>query len=82
MLVNRVHFLGGHDHGAQEAVGHRVLKCRGALLTLQQKLDATQAALDLSNAGYYTHGVKNVGRWLIAVIALGHRKNEPVRLEG
>jgi hypothetical protein len=51
------------------------------LLALQQKLDATKPALNLPNAGYYAHRVKDVGCRLFGVVALRNRENEAVAFE-
>jgi hypothetical protein len=57
------------------------LKGRCALLALQQKLDAAEAALDLTNARDYTHRVQNVGGRLLGVVALSDRKYKTVTFE-
>jgi hypothetical protein len=82
VLVDRIHFLGRYYYGAEETVGHGILKCSCSLLTLEQELDTAQAALDLPDSGHDAHGIQDIGRRFFAVIALSHGKNEPVALEG
>ena len=81
VLVERRHLFGGHDGGRQVALGGAVLEGRGALLTLEQELDATEAALNLANPGDDTHGVQNVGRGLVGVVALRDCEDEAVAFE-
>ena len=82
VVVDRLHLLGRNDYGAEEAFGRGVLERRRALLPLEQELDAAESALDLADAGDDAHGVENVRRRLVGVIALSNGKNEPVALEG
>jgi hypothetical protein len=56
------------------------LKSGRALLTLQQKLDATEPALNLPDARNYAHRIQNVSSRLLGVVALRNRKDETVTL--
>ena len=53
----------------------------GALLALEQELDAAQAALDLPDARDDAHRVEDVRRRLVGVVALRDGEHEPVALE-
>ena len=77
----RVHLLCWNDYRAEKSVGRRILKCGGALLALQQELDAAQPTLDLADARDYAHRVKDVGCRLFGVVALRDRENEAVAFE-
>jgi hypothetical protein len=77
----RVHLLCWNDYRAQKTVGGRVLKSGGALLALQQELDAAKPALNLPDARDYAHRVKDVGCRLFGVVALRDRENEAVAFE-
>src|SRR5262249_37495279 len=81
VLVQRLHFLDRHDDGAEEALGGVVLQRRGALLALQQQLDATQAALNLADPWDDTHRVQNVGRRFVGVVPLCDGKDESVAFQ-
>ncbi len=82
VLVDRLHLFHRHHDGAQKAFGVVELERRSALFALQQELDAAQAALDLSDAGDDAHGVQDVRRGLVGVVALGDGKDESLTLEG
>ena len=58
------------------------MKSGCALLTLQQKLHATETALDLTDARNDAHRIQNVRCRLLGVVPLRNRENEAVALEG
>src|SRR5678815_5448596 len=76
MVVQRRHLLGGHDDRGEVALRRRILEGGGALFTLKQELNATEAALNLPDARDDAHRVENVRRRLIRVVALGDRENQ------
>jgi hypothetical protein len=80
-LAYRRHFLGRHNHGAQETVTLGVLKRRRALLSLKQELHSTEAALDLPDAGDNAHRVEDFRRRFVGVVPLGDGENEPIALQ-
>jgi hypothetical protein len=51
-----------------------------ALLALQQQLNASEPALNLSDARNYAHRVQDVRCRFLRVIALRNRKNETIAL--
>ncbi len=82
VLVDRLHLLDRHHDGAEEALGGVELERGGALLTLEQQLNAAKAALDLADAGDDAHRVQDVRRRLVRVVALSHGEDQPLALEG
>jgi hypothetical protein len=58
------------------------LECCRPLLSLQQELHASEAALNLTDAGDDAHRVQDVGSGLLGIVALRNCKHEPVALEG
>ena len=78
----RSHLLRWNGNRAQISICCRILKSGRALLTLQQKLHATEAALDLSDARNDPHRVQYVRRRLFGVVALRDSEDEAVALQG
>ena len=58
------------------------MKSGRALLTLQQKLHAAEAALNLTDARNDAHRVQDVRCWLFGVVALRDCEDETVAFEG
>jgi hypothetical protein len=81
VLVERSHLLGRHDRGRQVALGCAVLEGSGALFALEQQLDATETALDLSDPRDDSHRVEDLWRGLVGVVALRDGEDQPVAFE-
>jgi hypothetical protein len=74
--VGRLHLFGRHDHGVQVPVRGAVLKRGRALLALQQKLNAAETALDLTDPRDDAHRVQDVRRRLVRVVALSDGEHQ------
>ena len=81
LRIDRFHVGRRHDHRGQEAIGLREVERGRSGFALKQKLDATETALDLADAGNHTGGVEHVAGGLVTVIALCDGKNQAVALE-
>ena len=80
-LGERRHLFGRHNDSAEEAVALGVLQGCGALFALEEQLDATESALDLSDPGDDTHGIQDFRRRFVGVVTLCDGEHEPVALE-
>jgi hypothetical protein len=76
--VAGLHLLGRDDDRVQVPVRRAVLEGGRALLTLEQELDATEPALNLTDAGDDAHRVENVRGRLVGVVALRDGKDQPL----
>jgi hypothetical protein len=82
VFIDRVHFFGRHDYGAEITVSSIVLESGSALLALKQQLHSAESALNLSDSRNDPHGVQYVRSGLVSIVALRNGKYESVALEG
>jgi hypothetical protein len=81
VVVERLHFLDRHHHGAEVALGGGVLKGGCAFLALKQELNAAQSALNLADSGNDAHRIQNLGSGFVRIVALRDREDEAFALE-
>jgi hypothetical protein len=81
VFADRFHLFYRHHDGAEKTLRGRELERGRPLLALEEKLDAAQSALDLPNSRDDAHGIQDVRRRLVGVVALGDGEHQALAFE-